>query len=1127
MMRSKLIAFGLLAGAVLAATPTAMQRTARPSRQVGTIHGRRAMAGEVLVKFRRLLASRERVQVEQEIDADQSSTIGRAGARRLHSRRFDTSTLVAFLRNHPDVEYVEPNYIVQSDAIPTDPFFGQLWGLLNVGQTVGTPGTPGADISATLAWDVSTGSRANVIAVIDTGIDYAHSDLAANVWSAPAPFSVTIGGQTITCAAGTHGFNAITRTCDPRDDNGHGTHVSGTIGAIGDNDRGVVGVNWTASIMASKFLDANGLGTTADAINAIEFVIQAAAATGANVRVLSNSWSSGGFSQALLDEINHAGANDMLFVASAGNNTSDNDTIARFPANYGAAPYNAPNVIAVASSKNTDTLASDSNYGASTVHLAAPGVLIVSTVPFDVYGVEYQYLSGTSMAVPHVAGAAALVLSRCALNTAALKSNLLSNVDPIASLAGRLITGGRLNVNAAIRSCDAAPTPDFSLSASPSTQTVPAGSGTPVNYRVDATPSGGFAGTITFSVSGLPSGASATFSPSSVTTSGSSTMTVTPSPSTPAGTFPLTITGTSGASTRTASVTFVQASIAPAAVDQIVFSDGTGTRTTPPFNTSAAQETLIAFAASDGPLSGGQTLTVTGAGLTWTLVKRVNDKAGTAEIWQASTTVLLSNVTVQATQLFGGFDQSLTVVTFAGAGGTGAAAGASAASGAPGVSLTTTRPGSLVYAVGNDWDSATARTVSNGQTIVHEWVDTRVGDTFWTQTPTAAVSAAGTVVDLSDAAPDTDRWNFAAVEILPADSAGALSQPSTVPNVVNLSQADATSAIIHAGLAVGALTTASSTTVPAGAIIGQHPAAGTSVPSGTAVDLVVSSGPPLVAVPNVVNQTLPAAAAAIINAGLAVGAVTTASSTTVPAGAIISQTPSAGAQVALGSAVALIVSSGPPSPPPPPPPPPPDVVVDRVASSDGRGTRTTSVSTSGPSEMLIAFATSDGVSTGGQTLTISGAGLTWTLVRRASTQSGTAEIWQATAAAQLSNATVTCTQTQGGFDQSLTVVAFRGASAIGASVAGGAPGGAASLTLTTTRANALVYGVGNDWKEAIPRSLIAGQMMVHQWVDSAVGDTFWVQASAGVIPNAGTTVQMGTTGPTQDRWNFALVEIVP
>jgi hypothetical protein len=195
----------------------------------------------------------------------------------------------------------------------------------------------------------------------------------------------------------------------------------------------------------------------------------------------------------------------------------------------------------------------------------------------------------------------------------------------------------------------------------------------------------------------------------------------------------LTITGTSGALTRTASVTFVQTSSAPAAVDQIVFSDGAGTRTTPPFSTSAAQETLIAFAASDGPLSGGQVLTVTGAGLTWTLVKRVNDEAGTAEIWQASTTVRLSNLTVQATQLFGEFDQSLTVVTFAGAGGTGAAAGASAASGAPSVSLTTTRSGSLVYAVGNDWDRATARTVSNGQTIVHEWVDTRVGDTFWSR----------------------------------------------------------------------------------------------------------------------------------------------------------------------------------------------------------------------------------------------------------------------------------------------------------------------------------------------------------------------------------------------------------
>src|SRR5207247_9669987 len=243
-------------------------------------------------------------------------------------------------------------------------------------QAYGTPGIPGADIQASSAWDVSTGSAANVVAVIDTGIDYTHPDLAANVWSAPRSFTVVIGDQTITCAAGTHGFNAITKTCDPFDDYGHGTHVSGTIGAVGNNNLGVVGVNWTTSIMAAKSLGASGTGTVADAINAIEFVIQAAAAAGANVRVLSNSWSSGGFSQALLDEINKANTNNMLFVASAGNNGLDNDTTPRYPASYGAAPYNAPSVIAVASTDNRDTLASNSNYGATSVHLAAPGVNI-------------------------------------------------------------------------------------------------------------------------------------------------------------------------------------------------------------------------------------------------------------------------------------------------------------------------------------------------------------------------------------------------------------------------------------------------------------------------------------------------------------------------------------------------------------------------------------------------------------------------------------------------------------------------------------------------------------------------------------------------------------------------------
>ncbi len=297
----------------------------------------------------------------------------------------------------------------------------------------------------------------NVVAVIDTGIDYVHSDLAANVWSAPAPFTVNIGGVSIICPAGSHGFNAITNVCDPMDDNQHGTHVSGTIGAVGNNDIGVVGMNWHANIMGSKFLDSSGTGTTADAVNAIEFAIQAISYFGmsyANVRVLSNSWGGGGFSQTLLNEIQRAGSNNMLFVAAAGNNGVDIDANPFYPASY-----NASNVIAVAATDNNDNLAYFSDYGPKTVTLGAPGVNIFSTVLNNNYG----YLSGTSMATPHVSGAAMLVLSTCALNTAGLKADIVNNVDVIPSLEGLTVSGGRLNVNKAINMCNQPPNASSNL----------------------------------------------------------------------------------------------------------------------------------------------------------------------------------------------------------------------------------------------------------------------------------------------------------------------------------------------------------------------------------------------------------------------------------------------------------------------------------------------------------------------------------------------------------------------------------------------------------------------------------------------------------------------------------------
>jgi len=432
----------------------------RPNtRRTVLVNGHEAVEGEVLVRFNRAVSTAERLQMEQQLGTDESESIA-LNTRRLRSRAFGVSTLVAYMRTRGDVAVAEPNYIVYAfNTLPNEPMFGSLWGLVNTGQTVnGDPGTTGKDIHAAAAWDVSTGSAANVVAVIDTGIDYTHPDLVANVWSAPSAFDVTIGGTTVRCAAGTHGFNAILKTCDPMDDHNHGTHVSGTIGARGNNGIGVAGVNWVASIMGSKFLDASGSGTLSNAIDAIEFTVQAkqALGSGANVRVLSNSWGGGGFSQLLLDEITKADTNNMLFVAAAGNAAANTDVSPSYPASY-----TAPNVVAVAATDNDDFMASFSNYGKTSVDLGAPGVNILSTTRNN----TYSYYNGTSMATPHVSGAAALVLSACALDTAGLKNALLNTVDVVGALTGRVLTNGRLNVDAAIRSCANAPPPPKAPSA--------------------------------------------------------------------------------------------------------------------------------------------------------------------------------------------------------------------------------------------------------------------------------------------------------------------------------------------------------------------------------------------------------------------------------------------------------------------------------------------------------------------------------------------------------------------------------------------------------------------------------------------------------------------------------------
>src|SRR5262245_58206324 len=301
-LRAALALIILLAIILVAQRPAPTQGQSRnlPSRetmQIELMDGVEVVANEAIVRF-----NTPQFELQTYVDhavsmvnAAEHRALGPAGLDMFHfrSNEMNTKALVDMLSRLPGVEYAEPNYVYRRQLTPNDASFGSLWGLNNTGQTIqGQVGVADADIDAVSAWDVSTGSSSIVVGVIDTGVDYNHPDLAANIWSAPAAFSVTVGGQTINCPAGSHGFNAVNNTCNPLDDNNHGTHVSGTIGARGNNSSGVVGVNWTTSIMGLKFLSASGSGNTADAIECIDFAIQAKARFGAqaNVRILSNSW---------------------------------------------------------------------------------------------------------------------------------------------------------------------------------------------------------------------------------------------------------------------------------------------------------------------------------------------------------------------------------------------------------------------------------------------------------------------------------------------------------------------------------------------------------------------------------------------------------------------------------------------------------------------------------------------------------------------------------------------------------------------------------------------------------------------------------------------------------------------
>src|SRR5881628_3272127 len=349
---------------------------------------------------------------------------------------------LARYRKHPDVLYAEPDWIVHTQTVPNDPMFGTLWGLNNIGQS---GGVVDADIDAVEAWDITTGSSAVVVAVIDTGIDYNHQDLSANMFrNTPDCNSNGIDDDRNGKIDDCFGIDTVNKDSNPIDDHNHGTHVSGTIGAGGNNGVGVVGVNWTVRLMACKFLDAGGFGWTSDAIDCLEYV-KLMKDRGVNIVATNNSWGGGGFSQALFDAIEAHRARGILFIVAAGNELSNNDTTPSYPASYSLS-----NILAVAATTRTDALASFSNFGRRSVHLGAPGSEILSTTP----GNTYSIFSGTSMATPHVTGVAALLAAQDPTRDwRAIKNLILAGGDTLPSLVNT-ITQKRLNARGALTCSD-------------------------------------------------------------------------------------------------------------------------------------------------------------------------------------------------------------------------------------------------------------------------------------------------------------------------------------------------------------------------------------------------------------------------------------------------------------------------------------------------------------------------------------------------------------------------------------------------------------------------------------------------------------------------------------------------
>ncbi|MEK6321421.1 MAG: S8 family peptidase [Acidobacteriota bacterium] len=381
--------------------------------------------------------------------AEVLSTRRRGDIQLIHlNRNVSVEEAVRRAKQDPRVEYAEPDYFFYATSIvPDDPLFPQMWGLSSAGCEFCDPGQQTPNINATQAWGVTTGSDDIVAVVLDTGVDLQHEDLAANAWVNPREIpgnSIDDDGNSFVDDVNGWNFRDGTNRIfnDFREDK-HGTHVAGSIGAVGNNGKGTTGVAWHVKLMSLKFLGgSDGTGSNSNAIKGINYAIDMKN-RGVNVRVINASFGGDKPSQSLRDAI--AAANDagILFVCSAGNSSANIDDTPNYPASYSA---DFPNTLSVAALESNGSLAYFSNTGHNSVSLAAPGVLILSTVPRSEFAPNggYDRLNGTSMATPYVSGIAVLLWSHePSLTPGQVKQRIIDTSEPLASLVSKAARSGR------------------------------------------------------------------------------------------------------------------------------------------------------------------------------------------------------------------------------------------------------------------------------------------------------------------------------------------------------------------------------------------------------------------------------------------------------------------------------------------------------------------------------------------------------------------------------------------------------------------------------------------------------------------------------------------------------------